>query len=364
MSVLPSVLPATSPTATATRDANLPVLDLSALRDGDDHPTAQAFRAALLSACRDQGFFYLTGLGLRDGLVEELRATARAFFALPEADKRAIEMVHSPHFRGWTRLGGELTLGQQDWREQIDIGAERAARATTPEEPWHILEGPNQWPAGLPELADVVGRWQYELERVARILVRQFALVLGQAPGAFEEAFARPSTLLKIVRYPGRSPADDPARQGVGAHNDSGFLTLLYAEPGSTGLQVLRDGHWLDVPPVEGALIVNLGELLEVATDGLFTATMHQVISPLPGTTRISVPYFFNPALSARFGRLTLPPKLAAQAGGVTRDAANVLHDRYGLNALKSRLRAHPDVARRHHPELVAAQRAAAGVAR
>ncbi len=355
-----STLSSTSGAAAAAPDANLPVLDLTALQDGDDHPAAQVFRAALLSACRDEGFFYLSGLGLRDGLVDELRATARAFFALPEADKRAIEMVHSPHFRGWTRLGGELTLGQQDWREQIDIGAERAPREATPDEPWHLLEGPNQWPATLPELADVVGRWQYELERIARIMVRQFALVLGQSPYAFEDAFARPSTLLKIIRYPGRSPQDDPGRQGVGAHNDSGFLTLLYAEPGSSGLQVLRGGRWLDVSPVEGALIVNLGELLEVATDGLFTATTHRVVSPLPGTTRISVPYFFNPALSARFGRLTLPKTLTAQARGVTRDAANVLHDRYGLNALKSRLRAHPDVAQRHHPELVAVQSAGA----
>lgn len=355
---VPTVPTTSTASPAAVPNANLPVLDLSTLRDGDSHPAARAFRATLLPACRDEGFFYLTGLGLRDGLVDDLYAAARASFALPEKDKRAIEMVRSPHFRGWTRLGGELTLGHQDWREQIDIGAERPALQATPDEPWTILEGPNQWPQALPELADVVTRWQYELERVARILVRQLALVLGQPPYAFEDAFARPSTLLKIVRYPGRSPADDPARQGVGAHNDSGFLTLLHAEPGSTGLQVLQGDRWLDVHPIEGALIVNVGELLEVATDGLFTATMHRVISPLPGTTRISVPYFFNPALSARFGRLPLPATLAAQAGGVSRDPANVLHDRYGLNALKSRLRAHPDVAQRHHPGLVAAQSA------
>lgn len=351
-----SSLPATPPAAAVDPGrSDLPVLDLAALHDGDGHPNARRFRAGLLNACRTEGFFHLTGLGLRDGLVDELRATARAFFDLPEQDKRAIEMVRSPHFRGWTRLGGEQTLGHQDWREQIDIGAERPVRPATADEPWNVLEGPNQWPQALPQLADVVARWQYELERIARILVRQFALVLGQPPGAFEEAFARPSTLLKIVRYPGRSPADDPERQGVGAHKDSGFLTLVYAEPGSRGLQVWRDGRWFDVGPIEGALIVNIGELLELASDGLLTATTHRVISPLPGTTRISVPYFFNPALGTLLGRLTLPQDLAVQAGGPTEDAGNVLYDRYGLNALKSRLRAHPDVAQRHHPELVAA---------
>jgi isopenicillin N synthase-like dioxygenase len=320
----------------------LPVLDLTELTG-----------PALIRACRQEGFFYLAGPGLPDGLVTELSAVARDFFALPEQDKRAIEMTHSPHFRGWTRLGGELTLGHQDWREQIDIGAQRPARPAPDDEPWWILEGPNLWPAALPQLRDVVDRWQRELERIARVLVTRFALGLGQPADAFDEAFARPSTLLKIIRYPGRAAHEDPVRQGVGAHNDSGFLTLLYAQPGSRGLQVRRDDHWVDVPPIPDTLIVNIGELLEVATDGLLRATMHRVISPLPGTTRISVPYFFNPALGARLSRLPLPPDLAALAPGITRDEANVLHDRYGLNALKSRLRAHPDVATRHHPHLV-----------
>ncbi len=348
MPTAPTTLPGNAVTR-GSSGAHLPILDLSLLTDEGG---ARAFRSALLDACRIEGFFYLTGLGLPDGLTDELLTAARAFFALPEQDKRAIEMIHSPHFRGWTRLGGELTLGQQDWREQIDIGPERPSRPAGPDQPWNILEGPNQWPVGLPQFQEVIDRWQRELERVAGVLVTQFALALGQDAATFEEAFADPKTLLKVVRYPGRPPQEDPARQGVGAHSDSGFLTLLFVEPGSSGLQVQRNGRWLDVDPVEGALIVNLGELLEVATDGLLTATMHRVISPEPGASRISVPYFFNPALATRFERLTLPPELAELATGVTRDAANVLYDRYGLNALKSRLRAHPDVAERHHAGL------------
>lgn len=356
-----SPAPHASP-GTASAGANLPILDLEALTDKRaTDQDKRSSRSALLNACRHEGFFYLTGLGLPDGLIEELLATARSFFALPDADKRAIENVHSPHFRGWTRLGGELTQGQTDWREQIDIGPERVARAGTPQEPWRVLEGPNQWPSTLPELQAVVRRWQAELERVSRVLITQFALALGQPADIFAQPFEQPSTLLKIIRYPGRRMDQDPARQGVGAHADSGFLTLLLLEPGSTGLQVQRAGQWLDVEPIPATLVVNVGELLEVATNGLLKATVHRVISPLPGTTRISVPYFFNPSLNARLSRLTLPAELAVQSAGITKDAANVLHDRYGLNALKSRLRAHPDVAQRHHPHLVPAQRASIG---
>ena len=149
------------------------------------------------------------------------------------------------------------------------------------------------------------------------------------------------------------APGRDDAEQGVGAHKDPGILTLLLIEPGKAGLQVERDGGWLDVPPVDGAFVVNIGELLEVATDGYLRATKHRVVSPPVGTERLSVPFFFNPSLDAEVPRIDLPPALAAHARGIEQDAANVLASRYGENLLKSRLRAHPDVARRHHPDLV-----------
>ena len=143
----------------------------------------------------------------------------------------------------------------------------------------------------------------------------------------------------------------------MGSHKDGGVLTLLLVEPGKAGLQVQHGQGWIDAPPMPGAFVVNIGELLEVATGGYLKATVHRVISPPEGSDRISVPFFFNPALSATIPRLALPPELAAQAeaaGGVTADPDNPIFDTYGANALKSRLRAHPDVAERHHPDLLA----------
>ncbi|WP_137121927.1 isopenicillin N synthase family dioxygenase [Segeticoccus rhizosphaerae] len=328
--------------------SSLPVLDLSLAAD---RATAPQFREDLRRATHDYGFFYLVGHGIDPALRHELLDVARRFFALPEADKLAIENVRSPHFRGYTRLGGERTKGRQDWREQVDVGPERPAREPG-EADWDILEGPNQWPPALPELEKVLTRWNETLGGVALQLLREWAESLGQDRHVFDPAFAdRPSTLTKVVRYPGR-PAGE-SDQGVGEHKDSGVLTLLFVEPGKAGLQVERDGEWIDAPPVDGALIVNIGELLEVATDGYLKATVHRVITPQPDTDRISIPFFFNPALSARIPRLTLPQELARESRGVTVDADNPIHDTYGANALKSRMRAHPDVAARHHPELV-----------
>ncbi|KJL30835.1 isopenicillin N synthase family dioxygenase [Microbacterium azadirachtae] len=330
-------------------ELNLPILDLSQLDAGPE--AAAAFRDDLRAATHDVGFFYLTGTGVTPELERRLHQAALDFFALPEDDKLAIENVKSPHFRGYTRIGGERTQGAVDWREQIDIGPER--EAVDGGAAYNRLIGPNLWPDAQPELREVVAEWHTQLSGVARKLLRAWALALGAEETYFEQNFGDPSTLIKIVRYPGTHEPEP--QQGVGAHKDSGVLTLLWVEPGKGGLQVERDGSWVDAPPVDGAFVVNIGELLEYATDGYLKATNHRVVSPQAPDERISIPFFFNPALDARLPLIDLPADLAVQARGVTKDPSNPIHALYGENALKSRLRAHPDVAAIHHADLVGA---------
>lgn len=330
-------------------DLTLPILDLSQLDAGPE--AAARFRADLRAATRDVGFFYLTGTGIPTDLEQRLHRAARDFFALPEEDKLAIENVKSPHFRGYTRIGGERTKGAVDWREQIDIGPERDAVEGGPA--FNRLIGPNLWPQAQPELRAVVAEWHAALSGIARRLLRAWALALGAEESYFDDHFGEPSTLIKIVRYPGTTEPEP--QQGVGAHKDSGVLTLLWVEPGRGGLQVERDGEWVDAPPVDGAFVVNIGELLEYATNGYLKATNHRVVSPRAPHDRLSIPFFFNPALDTKLPLIELPADLAAHARGVTRDPENPIHSLYGENALKSRLRAHPDVAAIHHPDLVGA---------
>lgn len=322
---------------TVASDTALPVVDLRV--------ASGQLRRTLREAAHEVGFFYLTGHDVPATLADRMLAVARKLFGLSQAEKDAVAMVHSPHFRGYTRLGGELTRGQVDWREQIDIGPERPP-VGGPDEPDYLwLQGPNQWPAALPELPAIVAEWDAALSAVARTLLRHWAASLGAAPYVFDPAFAEaPATLIKIIRYPARAQTS----QGVGAHRDSGVLTLLLAEPGSRGLQVRRPGHgWVDVPPLPGAFIVNIGELLEVATGGYLRATEHRVNLDGPAAERISVPYFFNPRLDAQIPVLSLPDELLALAAP-TDDPADPIFSVYGRNAWKSRLRAHPDVADAH----------------
>jgi len=309
------------------------------------HPAGQ-LRERLREAAHEVGFFYLIGHGVSAELTDRVLAAARRLFALPQAEKDAVAMVRSPHFRGYTRLGGELTGGEVDWREQIDIGPERNPVGGPGRPDYLWLQGPNQWPAGLPELPGVIAEWDAALGAVARSLLRHWAASLGSPAEVFDVAFAEtPATLIKVVRY----PATTAGSQGVGAHRDSGVLTLLLAEPGSEGLQVRpgrSGGDWIDVPVRDGAFIVNIGELLELATGGYLRATEHRV-NLRQAADRISVPYFFNPRLDAQLPTLSLPPALAARASRRA-DPSDPIFSVYGRNAWKSRLRAHPDVAAAH----------------
>ena len=130
--------------------------------------------------------------------------------------------------------------------------------------------------------------WLERLDGVATRLLRAWAEALGAPSDTFDAVFERPSPHLKIARYPGVAAAT-PA-QGVGAHKDLGVLPLLSVADGKAGLQVEKDGGPLDVVLPYGAFVVNIGALLEIATDGYLKATLHRVVSPAPGTERISIP--------------------------------------------------------------------------
>ncbi|MFI5511086.1 isopenicillin N synthase family dioxygenase [Mycobacterium sp. NPDC051804] len=318
----------------------LPVLDLA---ESDTAPAR--FQAQLREAAHESAFFYLVGHGVSQTQMDVVLGLARQFFALPLNTKNEISQLKSPQFRGYSRIGGELTNGKVDWREQIDIGPERPV-IDRAESYWR-LQGPNLWPSAPAGFRAAFEDWAASLSEVGIRLLRHWAVSLGAAEDTFDAAFTdRPATLIKVVRYPGTSDTS----QGVGVHKDSGVLTLLLLEQGSEGLQVEGvAGQWVDVPPLAGALIVNIGELLEVATGGYLRATRHRVLAPPPRTDRVSIPFFLNPALDATVPIITLPAELAELSRGVEADPDNPIFNTYGENAWKSRTRAHPDVAELHH---------------
>jgi isopenicillin N synthase-like dioxygenase len=333
----------------AVEAETLPTLDLR--RFDGSAPERSCFLEDLQKAARGAGFFYLVGHGIDDGLIQDVLKVSRRFFTLPEQDKLAIEMVNSPHFRGYNRAGFEHTRGNPDWREQVDIGPERPALSFDREAPpWDRLQGPNQWPAAFSEFKSTLLVYQDEATALAIKVLRAFAAALEQPEDIFAPIYMpAPNPLIKSIRYPGRASGESD--QGVGAHKDSGFVTLLLQEK-QAGLQVqAEDGGWIDASPVPGSFVVNIGEILEMASNGYLRANVHRVISPPEGADRLSVALFLGARHDATVPLLSLPPHLAAQARGVTQDPENPLFRDVGRNYLKSRLRSHPDVARRHYAD-------------
>jgi len=332
----------------------LPVLDISGFRSDPDGPAGAAFVEALRDAFHGIGAAYLVGHGVPDDLVTRVRNAAEEFFALPEPERLAIENVHSPQFRGYTRLGNEHTNGRRDLRDQIDVGREQPAPAIGPDDPaWLRLRGPNLWPEGLPAFRTAVSEYNAAVEQAAHVLMRAVSLALGQPADHFAALVKTPEVLTKIIRYPAPSETF-PTDQGVGQHTDAGFLTLLHQDAVG-GFQAEVYGRWVAVPALPGSFVVNIGELLQLVSSGYFRATAHRVVSPPKGVQRISIAYFFNPSFEAKVVPVTLPAALAAEApGGDSADPDNPILSNYGFNTLKVRLRAHPDVAERHHADLLA----------
>ena len=333
-----------------TRDIiALPTLDLSLL-DGTA-AQRQGFLEDLRHAARDVGFFYLTGHGIDSELLQQVQDHARRFFALPDRDKTAVGMINSPHFRGYNRAASEITRGKPDLREQFDLGAEREVLPTTDNSPyWARLQGPNQWPQALPTLKPLLLDWQQAMTAMSLRLLRAFAQALALGPEAFDQLYGdKPNEHIKLMRYPGQ--ASDESNQGVGAHKDSGFLSFLLQDQ-QAGLQVeIEEGRWIDALPRANTLVVNIGELLELATNGYLRATVHRVLSPAKGSERLSIAFFLGAQLDAVVPLYPLPAALLREARGPVSDPANPLFRDVGWNYLKGRLRSHPDVAQRFYAD-------------
>jgi isopenicillin N synthase-like dioxygenase len=275
--------------------AELPIIDIAELlRPGSDatHEVAGQIQAA----CRDSGFFYITGHGVPADLLDRLDAASRAFFALPEADKLEIAMVHGGRaWRGYFPIGGELTSGRPDRKEGIYFGTELPAtdprvRAGLP------LHGPNLFPRQVPELATAVREYLDRLSTVAQAVLRGIAVSLDLEADYFQRRYtARPTILFRIFHYPPQAPSDDG--WGVGEHTDYGLLTLL-AQDDNGGLAVHTPHGWIEAPPVPGTFVCNIGDMLDRLTGGWYRSTPHRVRN-VSGNERLSYPFFFDPDFTA-----------------------------------------------------------------
>jgi isopenicillin N synthase-like dioxygenase len=326
----------------------------------------QGFADRVRHICHDIGFFQLVGHGVDDEFIGRHIDQQRRFFALPERQKATIDKALSPHFRGWERIGAELTGGLPDLREQLDLSSEHPVRGLDLDPPYLRLDGPNQWldEEVLPGFRTHMGEYFERMAALADRLLEVFSVGLGLESGHLRAVFGeRPLSFVKLINY----PPTPPDGAGVNPHHDAGFLTLLLQHDAG-GLQVRNpDGEWIDVPPRRDAFVVNIGEMLQEMTGNYFVATTHRVIADQP---RQSSAWFHGPDLATRLDPLPLSSAFAdavaasprhAGAGFMARrseieSGVDGIDSRAGAGVYGQQLwnyycRSYPDNVARHHPD-------------
>jgi isopenicillin N synthase-like dioxygenase len=332
--------------------AGLPVVDVSALRDGG--AAGDEVSRQIDAACRDVGFFYVVGHAVDDGLQGRLEALSREFFGLADEEKAGIAMAGAGRaWRGWFPVGGELTSGRPDRKEGIYFGAELGqdhprVAAGVP------LHGPNLFPARPAGLRDAVLAYMDAMTDLGHVLVSAVARALGLADDWFATHLtADPTVLFRIFHYPPAiaTDADGPPGNerpwGVAEHTDYGLLTILRQDD-TGGLEVRTPTGWTSAPPIPGAFVCNLGDMLERMTGGLYRSTPHRVRST-GWAGRVSFAFFFDPSWDAEVRALPLEGTASLAPSAPRWDGANVheLTGTYGDYLLAKVSKVFPDLGAR-----------------
>ena len=263
----------------------VPVLSMEKL---DKAEFAQAFGDSF----RTFGFAMVRDHGMDMDLIAKGWETAKAFFALPVETKRAYLVPDGGGQRGYTAFGTEIAKGasENDLKEFWHVG-----RELQPGDPLAETMPPNIWPSELPDFQAIFSSLFAEFDKAGGRLLAAIAIYLGLPEDWFVEPVRDGNSILRLLHYPPVSPEAPGIR--AGAHEDINLITLLLgAEEG--GLELLaKNGHWLPVKPPEGALAINVGDMLQRLTNHYLPSTSHRVVNPPPerrGHSRYSMPFFLH----------------------------------------------------------------------
>jgi len=273
---------------------SIPILDLAPLIAGED--TTDLARD-FVRAYGETGFGYVVNHGVDETLRQAVFDASARFHALPSATKDAIAL--DPRHRGYIAINpstdvnsdlAEVTKPNQS--ASFMMMREDAAICSDV-----YLSGPNQWPE-LDGFREACEAYADAMTDLGRKLMGLALDALNIEDRSVLAAFETPTTWLRLLHYPPQ-PAQAPEDlYGSAPHKDFGCLTLL-AQDDVGGLQVQTPaGSWVDAPPVSGALVVNVGDMLHRLSNGRLLSTPHRVINA-SGRERYSVPFFFDPHVSA-----------------------------------------------------------------
>ncbi len=259
-------------------------------------------------ACKHWGFFQIVNHGHPKTLIQDAFANAARFFSLEPGVKRTLTRSEA---NVWGYYNNELTKNRRDMKEVYDFGhppyselEDNDPKNTTP-------DGLNRWPSesDCPGFRRAMVSYREACESLSRRLLRLFEPCLGLDLGALDSYFEpHHGSFMRLNYYPTTDPLDDSrasfetGHMGVHHHSDAGVFTLLLQDQVG-GLQVFRQDSWFDVEPIDEAIVVNIGDVVQVWSNDFYLAPLHRVIAS-KGEERYSIPYFFNPSYETNYAPL------------------------------------------------------------
>lgn len=254
---------------------------------------------------REVGFFQIVNHGVPTEIADTCWNASRAFFDLPTEQKLEVERPAGGQF-GYFPIKSEslaASLDSQvpgDLKESFNIGPIVPFSHTPIDEEEARQFAPNQWPTAMPELRPAWEAYYAEMAGLSNRLMTIFAHALDLPADFFADKINRSPSALRAINYPEQELPLEEGQLRAGAHTDYGTLTILRQELGQGGLQVRDDAtaSWVDIPPIDGGYVINIGDLMARWTNDRWTSTLHRVINPDAGspvsTRRQSMPFFHN----------------------------------------------------------------------
>lgn len=286
------------PTARKLEFNDVPVVDLAPAWSGD--PAARRRLAdQIADVCGRVGFFYIKNHGLSEADIAAIFKTSADFHDLPLEAKMEVSMTKNNHAQGY--LHG-MTKGNEKSLSENLQEAFQIKRPLADDDPDLLsgkpLHGKIPWPSAMPDLKPRMMAYYDKVNVLGYELLALFELALGLREGELKQYFKKDMNSLRLLHYPPQKPDEDGVHLGARAHTDTNAFTIL-AQDNNGGLEVRnRDNEWVAVPPIEGTLVVNVGEVLKVWSDGIFSSTLHRVINR-SGRRRYSIPFFMYPSYDA-----------------------------------------------------------------
>jgi len=276
--------------ALAVDDATLPVIDLSGLFDGDEAAKAKV-AAELGAAARTSGFFYITGHGMSQDLMDTTFAASKQFHEMPRGYKMKYWSGFTTHHRGYVPFeeNGTKFPKVMNFNEAWDMSFEAPADHPDYVAGWRMT-GPNIWP-DLDGWKETVSTYYDGVFNLGLRLLDAFALELDVPAEELTRYITCPTSQLRLLRYIENDMPQTKDMTGISAHSDFECFTILL--PQSAGLQVMTaDDIWIEAPPIPGTFIVNIGDIFETWSGGMYKSTQHRVVNI--GKERYSMPLFFG----------------------------------------------------------------------